>query len=123
MPTVDYFVQKLYGENSGGIYLPSEISVSDKRESIQKRIAVSVVHNSKTNDLIVNMVNLLPVEINTKVKLENVGTLDPSALRTVLTDNPNDKTARPVTRKITVSDNFLCTLPTYSFTLIRIKQN
>ncbi|MFA5326406.1 MAG: alpha-L-arabinofuranosidase C-terminal domain-containing protein [Prolixibacteraceae bacterium] len=120
-PTVDYFVQKLYGQNSGDIYLPSQISLTDKNEKVNKRVAVSVVRDSKTNDLIVKMVNLLPVEINTKVKLENVGTVNSSAVRTILSGAPDDQTARPVTGNITVSDDFTCILPAYSFTVIRIK--
>ena len=123
MPTVDYFVQKLYGENSGDIYLPSEISVSDKRESVQKRIAVSVVRNSRSNDLIVKMVNMLPVAIRSKVKLQDADQTGSSAICTVLTGKPDDKTARPVTENITVSDIFTHELPAYSFTVIRIKHN
>ena len=123
MPTVDYFVQKLYGENSGDIYLPSEISVSDKRESIQKRIAVSVVRDSKSNDLIIKMVNMLPVAVRSKVKLQDADQKVSSAICTVLTGNPDDKMARPVAENITVSDIFTRELPAYSFTVIRIKKN
>ena len=120
-PTVNYFVQKLYGQNSGDRYLPSQILLSDNNEKVNKRLAVSVVLDSKTNDLVVKMVNLLPVEIQTKVKLENTGTLNPTGVRTVLSGAPGDKTARPVTDNITVGKEFPCTLPAYSFTVIRIK--
>lgn len=120
-PTVNYFVQKLYGNNSGDIYLPFQILLSDKNEKVDKRFAVSVVRDSQTNDLIVKMVNLLPVEINAKVNLGDVGALNPSAVRTVLPGTPDDKTARPITDNIAVGDNFPCRLPAYSFTVIRIK--
>lgn len=120
-PTVDYFVQLLFGQNSGDTYLPSEVILSDKSESVRKRVAVSVVLDSKSNDLIVKLVNMLPVEVNTKVNLEGLGVLNPSAIRTVLTGTPDDKKARPVIDNIAVNKDFPCTLPAYSFTVIRIK--
>lgn len=120
-PTVDYFVQKLYGNNSGDIYLPSKIDLSNNNEKVDKRFGVSVVRDSKTNDLIVKLVNLLPVEIKTKVNLGDIGDTNPSAVRTVLSGTPDDRKARPVTDDIEVSNNFPCKLPAYSFTVIRIK--
>ncbi|MDP2890731.1 MAG: alpha-L-arabinofuranosidase C-terminal domain-containing protein, partial [Bacteroidota bacterium] len=120
-PTVDYFVQLLFGQNSGDTYLPSEVKLSDKSESVRKRVAVSVVRDSKSNDLIVKLVNMLPVEVNTKVNLEGLGDLHPLAIRTVLSGTPDDKKARPVIDNIAVNKDFPCTLPAYSFTVIRIK--
>ena len=122
-PTVNYFVQQLYGQNSGDTYISNNIKLSDKKESVQKRVAVSVVRDSKSNDLIVKMVNMLPVEVRTKVKFENIGTFNPSAVRTVFSGTPDDKTATPVIENMTVSDDFPCPLPAYSFTVIRIKIN
>jgi len=121
-PTVDYFVQQLYGQNSGDIYLTSDIKLSDKNESVRKRVAVSVVRDSKSNDLIVKMVNMLPVAVNTNVRLDGMGDFSTSAIRTVLSGTPSDKKARPVTDQIAVSGEFPCTLPAYSFSVIRIKQ-
>jgi alpha-L-arabinofuranosidase len=122
-PTVDYFVQKLYGQNSGDSYITSNVKLSDNKESIRKRIAVSVVRDSKSNDLIVKMVNILPIAVNTQIKLEGIDAIMPSAIRTVLTGTPDDNKARPVTGNIAVSNNFSCSLPAYSFTVIRIKIN
>lgn len=122
-PTVDYFVQQLYGQNSGDTYLASDVRISDKNDAISKRVAVSVVRDSKSNDLIVKMVNMLPVSVNTNVRLDGMSDFRSSATRTVLTGIPNDKKARPVTDQIAVSGEFPCTLPAYSFTVIRIKKN
>jgi alpha-L-arabinofuranosidase len=119
-PTVDYFVQQLYGQNSGDTYLASDIRISDKSESVRKRIAVSVVRDSKTGDLIMKMVNMLPVAVNTNVRLDGINNFSTSAKRTVLSGIPTDKKARPVTNSISVSGEFPCTLPAYSFTVIRI---
>jgi len=120
-PTVDYFVQQLYGQNSGDTYLKSDVKLSDENESVRKRVAVSVVRDSKSNDLIVKMVNMLPVAVSTRLKLDGVSNINPSAMLTVLTGNPGDKTANPVTGTMSVSNDFPCTLPAYSFTVIRIK--
>lgn len=120
-PTVNYFVQQLYGQNSGDRYINNDIKLSENQESVRKRVSVSVVSDSKSNDRIVKMVNMLPVSIRTQVKLEGVDTINPSAIRTVLTGTPDDEKARPVTDNIAVSKDFTCTLPAYSFTVIRIK--
>jgi alpha-L-arabinofuranosidase len=120
-PTVDYFTQQLFGQNSGDIYLPTDVKLSDKNESVKKRIAVSVVRDSKTNDLIVKLVNLLPVSANTQVNLEGIGALNPNAIQTILTGTPEDKKARPVTSDLLVSNSFPYTMPAYSFSVIRIK--
>jgi len=120
-PTVNYFVQQLYGQNSGDTYLASEVRISDKNESVRKRVAVSVVRDSKSNDLILKMVNMLPVAVNTQVKLEVTDPILPSAMRTVLAGTPDDKKARPVIDNMEVSNNFSCKLPAYSFTVVRFK--
>ena len=120
-PTVDYFVQQLYGQNPGDTYLANEVRISDKSESVRIRVAVSSVRDSKSNDLIVKLVNMLPVSVNTEVCLTGMDAINHSATRIVLSGVPTDKEARPVTDQIAVSSEFPCTLPAYSFTVIRIK--
>jgi len=120
-PTVDYFVQQLYGQNSGDTYLASDVRISDKTDAVRKRLAVSVVRDTKSNDLIVKMVNMLPVAVNTNVRLDGMSDFRSLATRTLLTGAPTDKKARPVTDQIAVSAEFPCTLPAYSFTVIRIQ--
>lgn len=120
-PTVGYSVQQLYGQNSGDVYLKNEVSIPNKNESVRNRIAVSAVRDSKSNDLIVKMVNLLPVVVNSQVRLEGFDDINPSAIRTVLTGASDDKNAKPVTDNFLVSKEFRCSLPAYSFTVIRIK--
>jgi len=120
-PTVNYYVQQLYGQNSGDSYLYTNVKLSDNSENLTKRVAASAVHDSKTGDLIIKLVNLLPIEINTKVKMNGAGDVNPSASLTLLTGAPSNKKVEPVTSALLVSDNFNCSLPAYSFTLIRIK--
>ena len=121
-PTVDYFVQKLYGQNSGDTYLHSEIKLSENKDAVCKRIAVSTVRDSKSTDLILKLVNMLPVAVNTQVRLNNIESIDSMAIRTVLSGAPSDKNAKPVVDSIKVTKDFLCNLPAYSFTVLRLKQ-
>ncbi|WP_207720160.1 alpha-L-arabinofuranosidase C-terminal domain-containing protein [Flavobacterium undicola] len=120
-PTVGYQVQKMYGNNAGDVYLPNNITLSDGNESVRKRIGVSVVRDSKSNDLILKLVNMLPVEVNTQLNLKNLGVTALQASRTLLTGTPDSKTALPKTDIIAVSEDFSAVMPAYSFTLIRIK--
>lgn len=121
-PTVDYFVQQLYGQNSGDTYWGSTIKLSDPAESVTKRVATSVVRDSKTNDVIVKLVNMLPVPVTSEIKLPALETLEKSAICTMLTGKPNNQTARPISSKIDVSASFNYNMPAYSFSVIRIKK-
>ncbi|AOZ98748.1 alpha-L-arabinofuranosidase C-terminal domain-containing protein [Flavobacterium commune] len=120
-PTVGYQVQKMYGNNAGDVYFSNDISISDTSESVRKRIGVSVVRDSKSNDLIVKLVNMLPVSVNTQLNLKNLGVVASNASRTLLTGAPDSKTALPKTDTIAVNEEFSSELPAYSFSLIRIK--
>lgn len=119
-PTVNYYVQQLYGQNTGDTYIESTVKLSDNKEIVRKRIGVSIVRDSKTADLIIKLTNLLPVEVNIQIKLEGTGSVKPVANQTVLTGKPDDKKVTPVKSNISVSDNFAVPLPAYSFTLIRL---
>ena len=92
------------------------------RESVRKRIGVSVVRDAHTGDLIVKLVNLLPVAARADVELPSLEGMSPVAVKTVLTGNPNDKTARPVESAMEVSEKLAYELPAYSFTVIRIQK-
>ena len=123
-PTVGYYVQQLYGQNSGDLYLNNKLILSDTDENISKRIASSVVRDSKNGDIIIKIANLLPVKTSTKINIKGIDRIIPHAKITILTSNElNDKTARPKSSDITVSENFNYEAPAYSFTVIRIKTN
>ena len=120
-PTTGYYVQKLYGQNAGNEYLPAKITLDNKDDKVQKRFASSIVRDSASGDVIVKLVNLLPVEVNTHVDLSGIGVIQPSAKRTVLTGKPAD-TPLPVEDTMEVAEKFDYQLPAYSFTVIRIKK-
>ena len=119
--TVGYYVQQLYGQNAGDAYLPVSVRTDSRRSDVNRRIAVSVVKDSRSGDLIVKLVNLLPVEVRTDVNLQGIEQVKPTATKTVLTGTPTDRKARPVTTTFEPGGtSFPCTLPAYSFTVIRL---
>lgn len=120
-PTVGYYVQKLFGHNSGDTYISTHLSLSEKRPAVQKRVAISLVQDSQSGDLILKMINLLPVDVSARINLENLGAVQPAAVQTVLSGDPDDIDAKPVSKEITVENEFESQLAAYSFTVIRIK--
>lgn len=122
-PTVGYYTQQMYGRNAGTHYLPSGVTLSNTQDAVKKRIGVSVVKDEATGDYIVKLVNMLPVEVNSKVNLQGISLVNPTATKTLLTGNPKDKGVRPATSAFEVGkDGFSYTLPGYSFTMIRIHE-
>jgi len=121
-PTVNYFVQQLYGQNPGDIYLQSSIKLSDTNNEVSKRIGVSAVQDNASGDLIVKLVNLLPVAVKPSIDFANFSTAE-NAAYTLLSGNPEKTTARPVTQKIAAKEAFSKELPPYSFAVIRVKMS
>ena len=124
-PTVGYYTQQMYGQNAGTQYITSHITLSNGQEAVRKRVGVSVVKDEATGDHIVKLVNLLPVEVSSTVKLKGIDLQNPSAVKTLLTGDPKDKQARSVTSAFVDigGTEFPYTLPAYSFTVIRIHEN
>ncbi|WP_281227152.1 alpha-L-arabinofuranosidase C-terminal domain-containing protein [Flavobacterium aquiphilum] len=120
-PTVGYEVQKLYGQNSGDQYIPSETKLSNNQENVKNRIAISVVRDTKTNDLIVKLVNMLPVAVNTSIDLKNGSLENKEAIKSVLKGDPSDKNAKATVSTASLSELTNTELPAYSFTVYRIK--
>jgi alpha-L-arabinofuranosidase len=119
-PTVGYYVQQLCGQNSGDEYIPARIDLSNSREDVRKRIACSIVRDTKSGEWIIKLVNLLPVEVKADIDLSTFDGAISEAIKTMLHGKPDDKTARPVTEIIDLR-NTAIVLPGYSFTVIRVK--
>jgi alpha-L-arabinofuranosidase len=98
------------------------VKVNIRRESVRKRIGVSVVRDAHTGDMIVKLVNLLPVAARMEVELPSLEGMKKTAVKTVLAGDPKDKNARPVESAMEVSEKFAHELPAYSFTVIRIQK-
>ncbi|KOH44065.1 alpha-L-arabinofuranosidase C-terminal domain-containing protein [Sunxiuqinia dokdonensis] len=120
-PTTDYFVQVLFGQNAGDEYIASQIHLSNNKKEVKKRVASSLVHDSKTGDYILKLTNLLPVSVDTKINLVGLPILEGEAVLSVLQGNPTDEKARPENRTISLGEPFEYNLPAYSFSVIRMK--
>jgi alpha-L-arabinofuranosidase len=120
-PTSGYYIQQLYGQNAGDQYIPALINVVNPVDNIIKRIGCSVVRDSKTNDLIVKLVNFLPVTANISVDFNGMIADDKNAVKTVLAGNPEDKKVQPVVTDIVIAKKSTLVLAPYSFTVVRLK--
>jgi alpha-L-arabinofuranosidase len=120
-PTVGYEVQKLYGNNSGDTYLPTEITLSNTQESVKKRIACSIVMDTGSKDLIIKIVNLLPVPVNTSIDLKDIKLAGLKGEKTILDGKPEDKKLQPEHKAVDVQGSLVSDLPPYSFTVLRVK--
>lgn len=122
-PTPSYHVQKMFGQNSGNQYISNYVDVKHWNSAVQKRIGASVVEDSQTGDVIVKLVNVLPVEAKTEVQLNGLNNMQNTATQITLTGNKDDRRAEPNEVNIEVGDTFQVTLPPYSFVLVRLKSN
>lgn len=119
--TVGYYVQQLYGQNSGNRYFTNYIQTNNRRDDVNKRIGSSVIQDSETGDLIIKLVNILPTPVSTSIDLSQFNIITQSASKTVLTGEIDSRDVKPATSQLEVSNNFDYEMPPYSFTVIRIK--
>ncbi len=118
--TPGYYTQKIFGNNSGDQYLTGFLKVESPRDDVRKRIATSTVYDSATGDLIIKLVNLLPVAVTTAVEVNDCEAFATAATCTVLTGTPTDRKATPTESTIEVAPQFNYEMPPYSFTTIRM---
>ncbi|MDW7692403.1 alpha-L-arabinofuranosidase C-terminal domain-containing protein [Flammeovirgaceae bacterium SG7u.111] len=119
-PTVDYYVQKLYGQNVGTQYIPSFVDLSAGDNKVEQRVGVSIVKDEDSGDLIIKLVNLLPVEVSSTIDLSDFQ-LKSEGVLTIMEGEPKDETVIPIEKNIQISDNLEYKIPAYSFTVIRAK--
>jgi hypothetical protein len=120
-PTVSYEVQKLYGIHSGDVYIPAAVSVATNDEAVRKRIGVSVIKDTKSGDIIVKMVNLLPVAATIKLDLQEMITGSADATKIVLKGKPGERQLQPLPSTVKIQGNAQEVLAAYSFTVLRFK--
>lgn len=136
-PTANYFVQRAFGQNSGDEYISSSITVDYSTDSKQKplindianRIDRSVVVDSRTGDVIVKLVSMLPKEAKVTIDLgeelirHNVsGKAQLSLLVAPQQPDRNKQWAANETKTIDIAKEFELTLSAYSFAVIRISK-
>jgi len=82
--------------------------------------SVSAVHDSKSGDIIVKLVNLLPVSVHASLQLKNISLEGCDITKTILSGKPDDKQVRTVSSEIELKNEDRDEMPAYSFTVIRI---
>ncbi len=120
--TTGYQVQKMYAHNSGDTYIMSTMHLSDNNPKVRARIARSVIRDSATGDIIIKLVNLLPVEVQARFVFESGGISGKNlpACKTVLTGKPTDTELLPSVSEMEIGNHGTCEMPPYSFVVIRI---
>lgn len=133
-PTCNYYVQQLCAANCGDKYIYSEqnfdCAVNNEKNDatigeIKKRFGFSCVRDSKTGDIIVKMVNMLPVEMKVTMcglPTTKNGNNPLQAIRYTLKGNPMEQWQQPTSVSATAAELLAEPLSPYSFTLIRIKE-
>ncbi|PTQ93653.1 alpha-L-arabinofuranosidase [Mucilaginibacter yixingensis] len=120
-PTVNYYVQQLFGENSGNSYVPNSFEVSDNTDNVRKRIACSVVRDGASGDLIIKIINLLPISVKSAFNWNGLAIPKGKLTQTTLTGSPTSETARPAVKTVDDKAGNL-DLPAYSLTVLRYQQ-
>ena len=121
-PTVNYYVQQLYGQNSGDQYLTCYISIQDAKDEITKRVSVSAVRDSKSGDVVIKLVNLLPVDVNTKLNLNDINLAGCTIIASVLQGKPDSKIPQPHYSSLEITNDSEYKMPAYSLTVIKISK-
>jgi len=119
-PTTGYYVQKMFGENSGGEYIASSIDVVTSNEKVRRRVACSIVRDTPTGDIIVKMVNMLPAEVNASLGISSLISGSEKVFKTVLTGKPDDRKILPAEYHVTAAEIKDISLQPYSLTILRI---
>ncbi|MDH6304303.1 beta-xylosidase/alpha-L-arabinofuranosidase [Parabacteroides sp. PF5-5] len=121
-PTVGYYVQQLFGVHTGNEYIPSWIDLTVKDTAVERRVAASVVRDMSSGDLIIKLVNRLPVAVQPSVNLGGIPVSGMKVSKTVLQGALDDKTAKPQTSGCTIEEMQTSVLPAYSLTVYRISE-
>jgi alpha-L-arabinofuranosidase len=124
-PSINYHVQRLFGTNSGDTALP----VSTAGVQPGERLAVSVVKDSASGDVIIKIVNGDDRARAAAIALASAPAGKRPLLATVLTganadvvnEDGKPAAAQPVVEESQVGANFERTLPAHSFTVLRLR--
>lgn len=121
--TTDYYIQELYGINSGDEYIPCTWKVENEKEAVANRVGESVVRDSRTGDIMIKLANLLPVQSRVALDLKGLVSGTKEAILQVLKGKPTDTDVIPQESSFDVGSRFDYEMPPYSFSVIRIKGN
>lgn len=125
-PSANYYVQMLFGQNSGDRYIESSL---DAPEAV--KLTASTIRDSKTGDVIIKIVNGDDEDREIHLQLEGLkSNKKMKAVKTVLTGPDADAfneyglepAIKPIISTEAVKPAFTCTVPANSLTVYRIHQ-
>lgn len=118
-PTVNYYVQQLFSNYGGDEYIASSVRLNNNRDDVKQRVAVSFVRDSQTGNMVLKLVNLLPVNVKSEIFIPNVSAQ--KTIKIVLCGTPKEEKVYPISSEIQIQEKFVYDLPAYSFTVIPIE--
>lgn len=89
MKTPNYYVQQMYGNNIGSIYVPDK--TFDENFAYTNKVAQSITYNPDTKQIFVKVVNYGTAANDITIDLSAVAGINDGYKRTVLTGNKNDR--------------------------------
>lgn len=124
LPTPNYYVQKMFMNNQGDLYFDKVVT----KEESSNLLAASCVQDSKTNDIILKLVNAGTEAKTVKIDLTRFKGLQTKAQIEVLQGNNDDENTFDNLHKIVptklafnAKSKFNYTTPAMSLTVVRIK--
>ncbi|RAW02427.1 alpha-L-arabinofuranosidase [Pseudochryseolinea flava] len=119
--TPGYEVQRMFSVHGGNEYISSNTVIDHRDNAVMKRIGTSVVYDRKTGDVIIKVVNLLPVQCDLKINLNELLMGEVPAKLITLTGEPGEKNLRPQEKDIRLSRDRVYAFPPYSLSVIRYR--
>lgn len=127
--TANFFVQQLFRQNQGNIYLPMIVaSTAGSPSQNSAYLAVSCVQDSKTGDLILKLVNVDSAPLSVQVTFQGGLKIQSQATRAVLAGDPkglntflSPRSIVPAKSEFTAGNSFGCETLPHSLTVIRVK--
>jgi alpha-L-arabinofuranosidase len=125
-PTANYYVQQLFGQNSGDTYLETTIAPATKPPTL----AASTVRDSDSGDVIVKIVNGAAAPAALTIELAGRRAGEFKATKTVLTGADADAynedgqppAVKPVASEVTITSTFDYQAPAHSLTVFRFSE-
>jgi alpha-L-arabinofuranosidase len=124
--TINYYVQRLFGENAGDEYLPAEVTglTGDKTN-----FAMSCVRETKSGDVIIKLVSRSDQPMKVMIDLSQLGDFAHEASCTTLSGDPmaenefgKEAKVAPITRKVNGASQMEHSLPANGMVVLRLKK-
>jgi alpha-N-arabinofuranosidase len=121
-PSVNYYVQQLFGQNAGNRVLPCTVTAEHGAD-----LAVSCVEDSASGDRILKLVSRADAPVLAEIDLATLGAVEPEATCSVLTGDPQAEhvfgkppVILPQVSQLSVGPQLVYAIPPHSLSVIRL---